>query len=262
MKLPFSSAAPAPTALRKPRPAVIPSIKSAEICALYRAARIGGDFFDFATIEDHKLVWLLMDVAGKRDQALHIAAAAQESFQRNAEALFTRGVDDADSTTKLILELNRELIRASGGVCCAPTFLGCYDEFTGIVTYINAGHTPGVLKDQDGTSLLEANGLPLGLFSHATHDSQFVAMRAGAAIVLVSKGVVEKRSGDEEFGIEKVRKVVEAITFSTAQQICEAVLDSVAKHEKSPSWFGPSLSIPGLTAQEPNDATTVALLRR
>jgi sigma-B regulation protein RsbU (phosphoserine phosphatase) len=261
MKLPFSSAAAAP-ALRKPRPAVIPNLKSAEICALYRAARIGGDFFDFATIEDHKLVFLLMDVAGKRDQALHIAAAAQESFQSNAERLFSQGVDDAASTTALILELNRELIKASGGVCYAPAFLGSYDEFTGIVTYINAGHTPGVLKDQDGTLLLEANGLPLGLFSHATHDSQFCAMRPGAGMVLVSKGVVEKRSGSEEFGIEKVQKLIATNTFSTAQEICEAVLDSVDHHEKAPSWFGPALAIPGLGAQEPNDSTTLALLRR
>jgi serine phosphatase RsbU (regulator of sigma subunit) len=261
MKLPFSSAATAPTALRKPRPAVIPTIKSAEICALYRAARIGGDFYDFITIEDHKLVFVLMDVAGKRDHALHVAAAAQECFQEKAAELFRRGVDDADSITRLILELNRELIRASGGVCCAPAFLGCYDEFTGIVSYINAGHTPGVLKDQDGTLLLEANGLPLGLFSHATHDSQFVAMRPNAAMVLVSKGVVEKRSGSEEFGIEKVQKLLATSAFSTAQEICEAVLDSVEHHEKSPSWFGPALTIPGLSSQEPNDSTTVALLR-
>jgi serine phosphatase RsbU (regulator of sigma subunit) len=262
MKLPFSSAAAAASALRKPRPAVIPTMKSAEICALYRAARIGGDFYDFMTIEDHKMVFILMDIAGRREQALHIAAAAQECFHQHAEALFTRGVDDADSTTKLILELNRQLIKASGGVCFAPAFLACYDEFTGIVTYINAGHTQGVLKDQDGTLLLEPNGLALGLFSHATHDSQFCAMRPGAAVVLVSKGVVEKRSGSEEFGIEKVQNVLDSGSFDTAQAICEVVLDSVEKHEKKPSWFGPALAIPGLSMQEPNDATTVALLRR
>jgi serine phosphatase RsbU (regulator of sigma subunit) len=261
MRLPFSSAAAA-TALRKPRPAVIPTLKSAEVCALYRAARIGGDFYDFIQVNEHKMVFVLMDVAGKRDQALHIAAAAQEGFHQQAAEIFAQGTDDGASVTKLVLELNRQLIKASGGVCCAPAFVGCYEEEIGIISYVNAGHTPGLLQDQDGIVLLAANGLPLGLFSHATHDSQFCAMRSRAALVLVSKGVVEKRSGNEEFGIEKVQRMLETGRFGSAQQLCESILDSVESYEKSPTWFGPALQIPGLGSQEPNDATTVTLLRR
>jgi serine phosphatase RsbU (regulator of sigma subunit) len=262
MRLPFTSAAPAAQQLRHPEPACIPALRASNVAALYRAARIGGDFFDFQPIAGSKLIFLLMDIAGRRDQALHIAAAAQGTFRKRSHELYAKNTnEDGESMTRLLLDLNRELIQASGGVCYAPTFLGCYDEDIGVITYVNAGHTPGILKDSDGTLLLEANGLPLGLFSHATHDSQFCALRPGAALVLVSKGVVERRSADEEVGFAKIRELIARTEFQTAQEVCSAILESLDKHEKAPSWFGPALSLPGFGAPEPNDHTTLALVR-
>src|SRR5947199_8313200 len=54
--------------------------------ALYRAARVGGDFFDFELLHG-RLVFLLIDIAGKRDEALDIAAAVQETFHATAAEL-------------------------------------------------------------------------------------------------------------------------------------------------------------------------------
>jgi serine phosphatase RsbU (regulator of sigma subunit) len=262
MKLPFRSSSAAAPKLLQPEPACIPVLRHSNIAALYRAARIGGDFFDFQSVTETKLIFLLMDIAGKREQALNIAAVAQDAFRRRSRELYANSNnEDAESMTRLLLDLNRELIRASGGVCYAPAFLGCYDEEIGVVTYVNAGHTPGILKDMDGTLLLEANGLPLGLFSHATHDSQFCVLRPGAALVLVSKGVVERRSGDEELGLDKIRELLSSNHFQTAQEICNAILTSIEERERSPSWFGPALSLPGFGAPEPNDTTTLALMR-
>jgi serine phosphatase RsbU (regulator of sigma subunit) len=262
MKLPFSSSSAVAPKLRQPEPACIPVLRQSNIAALYRAARIGGDFFDFQPVTETKLLFLLMDIAGRRDQALNIAAAAQETFrQRSRELYATSSNEDAESMTRLLLDLNRELIRTSGGVCYAPAFLGCYDEEIGVVTYVNAGHIPGILNDSDGTLLLEANGLPLGLFSHATHDSQFCVLRPGAVLALVSKGVVERRTGDEELGLNKIRELLASSHFQTAQEVCSAILTSVEEQERSPSWFGPTLSLPGFGAPEPNDTTTLALVR-
>jgi len=262
MKLPFTTSAATAQTLRQPEPACIPALRDATVAALYRAARIGGDFFDFQPVTGSKLIFLLMDIAGKREQALHTAAIAQQVFRRRSRELYAQNAnEDAESVTRLLLDLNRELIGASGGVCCAPAFLGCYDEEIGVVTYINAGHTPGILKDTDGTLLLEANGLPLGLFSHATHDTQFCVLRPGAALVLVSKGLVERRSEDERLGLEEIRALVAATAITNAQEICSAILASVEMQERAPSWFGPALSLPGFGGSEPNDNTTLALVR-
>ena len=86
MKLPFLHAAPERT-LRKPAPTAMPTLEKSNVAALYRAARFGGDFFDFKTVERH-LVFMLMDIAGRRTEALDIAAAAQETFHEEAAKLF------------------------------------------------------------------------------------------------------------------------------------------------------------------------------
>ena len=78
----------------------------------------------------------------------------------------------------LSLEINRAIMEAAGGVRCAPAFLGCYNDVLGTFCYINAGHTPALLKDRDGLVSLESSGFPLGLFSHATHEGNRPAGRA------------------------------------------------------------------------------------
>ncbi len=261
MKLPFKSSAPAPT-LRKPAPSVVPTLNATEVAAGYRAARTGGDFYDFLTVRDSKLLFMMLDIAGKRETALHIAAAAQDMFREKGKIFFDDpNLEDSEAITKLLLEMNRKIMAEAGGVRCAPAFLGCYDEDIQTLTYINAGHTPAVLKDEEGTLLLEANGLPLGLFSHSTHDSQYCAVEDGATLVLVSRGVTESKGASDDFGIKRVQDLLSNGGFSSANAVCQMILQAVESHQKQPSRFGPSLHIPGLGGDEPNDVTTLALMR-
>src|SRR5205085_8850122 len=185
MKLPFLHAAPERT-LRKPAPTVMPTLERSNVAALYRAARFGGDFFDFKAVQRH-LVFVMMDIAGRRDEALDIAAAAQETFHEEAGKLFGDCcVNEPEALSLLTVAVNRQIMETAEGVRCAPAFVGCYDEAIGTLFYVNAGHTPALLRDEDGVTLLEANGLPFGLFTHATHDGQPCVLRPGAAVLLAS----------------------------------------------------------------------------
>jgi len=247
MRLPFHHSAPART-LRKPAATELPSLQGASLAALYRAARMGGDFYDFTLLRG-RLIFVLLDIAGKRDEALDIAAAVQEEFHGNSERLFRNTImNEADALSELTVALNRSIMEEAQGVRCAPAFVGAYDEDLGTMFYINAGHTPALLKDQDGVQLLHANGLPLGLFSHATHDAQACVLMPGASALVVSKGLVESRGGGrQEFGIERLQEGVNRISFSSAGELCSGVLTAVEEFTKNN---------PGQ-----NDITTLALMR-
>jgi len=247
MKLPFLHAAPERT-LRKPAPTAMPTLEKSNVAALYRAARFGGDFFDFKTVERH-LVFMLMDIAGRRTEALDIAAAAQETFHEEAAKLFGDCcVNEAEALSFLTIALNRQIMETAEGVRCAPAFVGCYDEGIGTLFYVNAGHTPALLKDADGLTLLAANGLPFGLFTHSTHDAQACVLRPGAAVLMVSKGLIESRSrGKHEFGLERLKESVANASFKSATELCSGVLTAVQQftHDN-----------PGQ-----NDITTLGLMR-
>ena len=251
MRLPFQSPVPQRT-LRRPQPTLVPDLENSSICALYRAARVGGDFYDFLMTESGRLVFLLLDIAGKREEALDIAAAVQERMRSRAGELFgEEHLNEAEALPALLIELNRVIIRAAGGVRCAPAFLGCYTEVFGTLTYINAGHTPALLKDHQGVTPLEANGFPLGLFSHATHDARITALQPGSALLLVSRGLVESKAGSKEYGIERLTECVSRISFRDAEHLCSRVLSAVKTFTES-SWR---------FKNSENDVTTLALVR-
>lgn len=264
MRFPFQSAA-AVRALRKPQHVDPPEMASAEVAALYRAARTGGDFFDFV-LAGSRLLILLLDIAGERDEALDIAAAAQDAFRGGADLLLAEDVNQAVALTQLVLDINRAILQAAGGVRCAPAFLGCYNQSLGTLFYINAGHTPALLRENGEVAALEASGLPLGLFSHAVHEAQMSVLAAGAALLVVSRGLVEARSGGEEFGLERVKRVLAEAAISTSEQLCRHVLDSVKLFVESATrrtLLGRT-SARTLADHEPlgqNDTTALALLR-
>lgn len=260
MKLPFGAAS-APGKSRQPKTAQFPELRSGDVAALYRAARVGGDYFDFIRA-DEKLMFILMDVAGQRDQALHVAAAVQDVLHTRAPELLKGGADE-QAVTRLSLELNRVVLESAQGVCSAPAFLACYDQEIHTVTYVNAGHTPGLLKDEKGILELAPNGLPFGLFTHSTHDAQFCALGPGAVLLLASRGLVETRSNGTEFGMNRLREALNITQADHAISVCREVIEQVERYEKGPQSASSKIAaaLPGLRPPEPNDVTTVALLR-
>jgi serine phosphatase RsbU (regulator of sigma subunit) len=256
MRLPFQSTAPA-SRRHTPAPSHPPQLANTSVAALYRGARVGGDFFDFVPTPSGHLLFLLLDVAGRREGAFEIAAAAQGRLRTLGPERFKDSeANESIALTELALELNRSIMQAADGVRCAPAFLGCYQPALGMVWYLNAGHTPGLLRDSSGVATLEANGLPLGLFSHATHDAQVCVLQPGASLLLVSKGLVEARSGATEFGLERVRDLFSKAQVDSADDLCQQVLES------NDSFIQTStVSRFSRGAREPNDRTAIAILR-
>jgi len=251
------------TDLRTPRPTILPAKNGLSGSALYRHSRLGGDFFDFVPISATRILFLLSDIAGKRDEALHIAAILQDALIERAPALLKDGdANVSDAVTELALDLNRVIIQAAGGVRPAPTFIGCLDEQFGLIHYISAGHSPAFIHNDTEITQLAPTGLPFGLFSHATHDAAVSVVPPGSSIVLVSKGVVESASGRQEFGAEGVRQFLGEHNFLSPQHLCRELLDSAVKFSEQASAFGPQFSIAGFrSAHEPNDMTVLCLMR-
>jgi sigma-B regulation protein RsbU (phosphoserine phosphatase) len=248
MRFPFHSAAPGP-ARRLPQRSPLPRGKMVEAGAEYAFARMGGDFYDFVEAGASRLAFALCDFAGRREAAMEIAAAAQDIFRVQVPRLFAGDhVNDNEALAELALLLNRGILAAAGGVHHSPAFIGCLNELAGTIAYCNAGHTPGLLRHNSELDVLGANAVPLGLFSHATYEPEVRALPAGAALLLVSRGLVESRFRGEEFGLERLRQAVRGIGASDAPGLCRQVLDRVEEFTMAPLLH--------------NDVTAVALMRK
>jgi serine phosphatase RsbU (regulator of sigma subunit) len=206
----------------------VPSLRHAELAAAYYDQRIGGDLYDFIRVHPKRVLFGLLDIAGRLDTNRDIISAAKATFRAVGTEVFAPDdANEAEGMVRLCLELNRTILSAAGRVCASPAFAGCYNEELGVVCYFNAGHTPGLVRDATGISELPASGLPLGLFSHATCDAPMVALEPGAAMVLVSKGVVEGKCAGNEYGIDGVGHSLRQTPAHNARDLCVAMLDGI-----------------------------------
>jgi phosphoserine phosphatase RsbU/P len=236
------------SAPQEPVQAEVPDLQRAQLAAAYYGERQGGDLHDFVRVTPNRVIFGLLDMAGRLEENRGIVSAAQHTFRTRSPELFSaEDVNEADAMAELCLELNRAIMAAEGGIRSCPAFAGCYNEDLGTVCYFNAGHTPGLLRDLTGITELAATGLPLGLFSHATCEAPLVVLSPGAALLLVSRGLLEGKRKHEEFGLERVKAGLQERTKENAKELCATVIDGVQQFMQKPPVH--------------NDVTALALVR-
>ncbi len=231
-------------------------LRHAEIAAVYTGRRTAGDFYEFLRVGPSRMLFVLLDIAGLRADTREILVGMQKTFRTLAPQLFSG--DDFNETTAMIElcnEMNLTILR--GGLRSCPAFIGCYNEDLGTVCYANAGHTPGLLRDRTGITMLEATGLPLGLFSHTTQGAAACHLMPGSALLVVSRGIIDADcSGSEradtdqpgaEFGLDGARECFQHAHTLSAHDLCLAILQAARKFT------------PWTPAH--NDLTTLALVR-
>ena len=245
---------------RTPLPTALPAVKELDLHARYHSSRTGGDFYDAVAAGPH-LVFLLTDIAGARAEAHTIAAAMQDTFRLRVPQLFTNdNINMMDTIATLAHELNQAIYSAAGGSRFAPTFLGCYNVPLGVLAYSNSGGQPAIFRDSEGTRILGHVTMPLGLFTHLTFEPAIQAFEPGAAMLLVTKGILESRHNHEHFGVERATAIVENAPPGAAFDLCGGVLKQAHDFRKLP-WYSPA-NLPFAKADRVDDLTALALIRR
>src|ERR1700694_3409897 len=231
----FHSRVSEPVPALEPVYSDFPKIDGAEIAATTYGKRVAGDFYDSLRVSPERILFGLLDVAGRRENNQLILSTAQNTFRTLGAELFSGSdINESEAMVTLCIQLNRGLMQAAAGVHPCPAFIGCYHEKFGTLCYTNAGHTPGLLRDSSGMVELGSTGLPLGLFSHATCEAPTVALERGAVLLLVSRGVIEgkckaENTADDEFGLERVKERFQIEASPNAQKVSGSILNSVGE---------------------------------
>jgi phosphoserine phosphatase RsbU/P len=229
MKLGFQRERPSPSGIT-PSIANFPQLAGADIAGMVQGERLGGDLYRFLRANRCRVIFGLLDVAGRREENHAIVDAARQTFEELGRQRFAEEeINEADAMMEFCLALNLSIRRAASGIRSCAGFLGCYNEELGTICYVNAGHTPGLLRDPLGVTELPATGLPLGLFAASTYEAPTAALQHGASLLLVSRGVVEAAAKKEEFGLERVKQSFLDAPAEDAHKIAAVILQSVTE---------------------------------
>jgi sigma-B regulation protein RsbU (phosphoserine phosphatase) len=182
---------------------------------------VSGDFYDFIPVSDNILGLAIADGSG---HGLPAALVVRDIY------MGLRMATDRDFKIIRTLEkLNHIIHRSRLTTKFVSLFYGEL-ETGGILIYSNAGHNyPFVLKKAH-IELLKHGGPVLGPTPDATFRRGFIKLDPGDLLCMYSDGIVEAHDrNDQEFGLERLQRVVKQNRNRSAQEICQEVLARVER---------------------------------
>ena len=202
-------------------PKRLPRIGTFDIAARSEPAEIvGGDFYDLIPTSEQIVGIAIADASG------HGLPAALQV--RDVYTGLRMGVARDFKIVKTVERLNRIIHESRLTSKFVSLFYGEL-EASGTFIYVNAGHNPPILVKERETVLLRQTGMVLGPSREAAYSRGFVTMDVGDVLVLYTDGIVEAaNSRDQEFGIDRLKRVVSENRSRTAEEILSAILQQVA----------------------------------
>ena len=188
------------------------------------ANTVGGDFYDILPLEDGRVVVTVGDVAGKGSPAALLMALLL--------AILRTLVDEKLEPAELVTRLNVQVSRHTPGSRFITLFYGVYDPSSGILTYVNAGHTqPLLLRTGGRVERLTEGGIALGMFEHSMYRTGQAFIQPDDLVAIYSDGITEAENGREEpFDEAGLERTLNANRSAEITSIAAAVVKAVDAH--------------------------------
>jgi len=231
-------------------PPEMTSLELSGVC--YPARGVGGDYYDFILLGQGKVGIAVADVAGKGISAALLMCTVQASLRSQAQTV-------NGNLTELVSSMNRLLHVSTDAASYATFFYAQFDERTGLLTYVNAGHNPpmlvranrsvraqgvgfaasargGLEELREGAlneslaevTLLTRGGPIIGAFNNCVYEQETIQMESGDLLVAYTDGVTEARNAyDQEFGEISLEQIIHSSASMPAQELSERIVESV-----------------------------------
>lgn len=183
------------------------------------AGAVSGDYCDIIS-DGTSTYFLLGDVSGK--------GIAASMLMSHIHALFHSMIPLKFSVDRLVAQINR-LMCESNPSTHYTTLLSIKAGDDGKIEICNAGHLPLMLSQKNNLIKFDSTGVPVGLFCSAEYTFSHSSLEKGDFFVLYSDGLTEAVSNEEEYGIERLSKVISANGGSTSKELTEIILNDVNK---------------------------------
>lgn len=181
-------------------PADLPRVPGLRLDPAYRPGdslmTVGGDWYDAFELPGGRLGLVIGDVVGHGV----MASSAMGQLRSAARALAMQGLPPA-----ALLSALDAFAAGVGGAELTTMVVVDLDPVGGDLVYSRAGHLPPLLLDADGSAseLDGGAGLPLASFPHERTEAR-ARLEPGAALLLFTDGVVERRGEDLTDGVARL----------------------------------------------------------
>jgi serine phosphatase RsbU (regulator of sigma subunit) len=163
------------------------------------ALEVGGDLYDVFAVDEDRVAFALGDVSGKGVPAALLMGMVQGAVRSS------NWYRDAAAHREFAERLNEMLHARTADAKFASLFWGVYDAPLSELSYISAGHCPGLVLSGGDVTHLDSSGPVLGLLERSRYEQMHVDFEPGDVLVLYSDGIVEgTNAAGEEFGEDRL----------------------------------------------------------
>ncbi len=204
-------------------PQETPEIAGLDVAGIVLPANYAaGDQYDYLEMGKDKLGIVVGDVSGHGFSSALVMASTHE--------LLRAGANLSSDIGGVVTHTNRALCREVEE-SFVTIVLACIDVGERKLTYVNAGHPPGLLFDRNGhvKHELKSGSLPLAVLD----DEQYAAadpvnLEVGDVLLLMTDGVLEAGApSTNQFGRERAIQVVRSHLKQSSQEIVDGLCDAV-----------------------------------
>ena len=166
-------------------PKSLPNTNLLKVSAVYLPhSEVGGDYYDVISLSNNKTALCIADVSGKGISAALLMA----NFQANLRAL----VRIEGNLNELIEFCNQKVIESANFQKFITLFIAIYDPNKRELSYVNCGHQPPLLIQEDGNSFLRTGSTVLGMFDQLPSlKTESLTIKKGDKLVCYTDGLTE-----------------------------------------------------------------------
>lgn len=212
-------------------PEALPSLPNYKFSAHTVPAKfVGGDFYDFITIDSNRLGIVLGDVSGKG------VSAALYMARLMSDIRYVSLIDP--EPVQVISKINNILAKRSRkGMFATASYL-LLDAKNRKLKICNAGHH--ALMIRRGKDILEvgkAGGIPLGIVENSNYAEEVFNLSPGDLVFLYSDGAVEPMNPQkQQFGMERIQSIL-LQSEGTPQEILKTIRDAIGHFTQDAPQF-------------------------
>ncbi len=208
-----------------------PQHANAEMAVRFLPARtIGGDLYDFLEYGKDQSAIVLGDVSGKAAPAA-LFAALVSGIMRSAAIQRLQ-------PPQMLAQLNDALQERKLDSQYVTMLFALWNDDTRVLQVANSGAVQPILCRNGISTVIRAEGFPLGMFPDAAYDEFRVETQPGDAVVFVSDGILDAENAqDEMYGDERLANMLCCHRESSAAEIGEAILADVSRFQDGHDRF-------------------------
>jgi phosphoserine phosphatase RsbU/P len=206
-------------------PQKLPLFKHAEVATRFAPARqIGGDLYDFLKYAGQGMAAIAVgDVSGKGAPAAIYAALVSGIVRSHAM--------EEPGAAAMLEGVNLSLAERPIDGQYVSMIYAIWDDHNRTLQLANSGLPRPIHCRVGHCALINATGLPMGLFNHATYDEFSLQAQPGDAFIFFSDGILDATSSKGEmFGRERLEKVADQNLHLNAEGLVDKLFSAVSAH--------------------------------